>query len=172
VSIDPVARRALAIPSIPAIVLILAMIQGREKSWYGEAAAALAFAGVAVPVTMAAHAPIDVALAVAIPFALLFTTTTLAVRVVILRVRGGGDPRAMEATRRAGFVISATATALLGAMSIVGWLPSSILIASAPGLITATIVAARPPAPTRLRTLGWTLVGISTLTAAIVVATA
>jgi hypothetical protein len=172
VSIDPVARRALAIPSIPAIVLILAMIQGREKSWYGEAAAALAFSGVAVPVTMAAHAPIDVALAVAIPFALLFTTTTLAVRVVILRVRGGGDPRAMEATRRAGFVISATATALLGAMSIVGWLPSSILIASAPGLITATIVAARPPAPTRLRTLGWTLVGISTLTAAIVVVTA
>jgi hypothetical protein len=76
----------------------------------------------------------------------------------------------VEATRRATFVISATATALLGAMSLVGWLPSSILIASAPGLITATIVAGRPPAPTRLRTLGWTLVAISTLTSVIVVA--
>jgi hypothetical protein len=170
-SIDPVARRALAIPTIPALVLIVAMIRGREKSWYGEAAAALAFAGVAVPVTMAAGAAINTALAVAIPFALLFTTTTLAVRVVILRVRGGGDLRAMEATRRATFTISATATALLGAMSLFGWLPSSALIASAPGLITAAIVAARPPAATRLRTLGWTLVVISTLTALILVAT-
>src|SRR6185503_6966685 len=111
------------------------------------------------PVTMAAGSSMKVAFAVAIPFALLFTTTTLAVRIVILRVRGGGDPRAT------------VATAVIGAMTVTGWLPWSALFASAPGLITASIVAARPPAPARLRSLGWTLVAISTLTAVIVVAT-
>ena len=171
VDLDPAARRALAIPAIPAVLLILAMIRGREKSWYGETAAALAFAGVSAPVTMAAGASITVALAVAIPFALLFTATTLAVRVVILRVRGGGDARATAATRRATLVVSAVATGVIGAVTVAGWLPSSVLMASAPGLVTAAIVAARPPAPARLRSLGWTLVAISTLTAMIVVAT-
>ena len=172
VGLDPAARRSLAIPAIPTVLLILAMVQGHEKSWYGEAAAALAFAGVSVPVTMAASASITVALAVAIPFALLFTTTTLAVRIVILRVRGGGDPRATTATRNATLAISAVAAAVIGAMTIAGWLSSAVLLACAPGLITASIVAARPPAPARLRSLGWTLVAISTLTAAIVIATA
>jgi YwiC-like protein len=171
VDLDPAARRSLAIPAVPAVLLVLAMVQGHEKSWYGEAAAALAFAGASVPVTMAAGASMNVALAVAIPFALLFTTTTLAVRSVILRVRGGGDPRATMATRGATLAIASVATAAIGAMTVAGWLSSSVLLASAPGLITASIVAARPPAPARLRLLGWTLVAISTLTAAIVVAT-
>ena len=68
--------------------------------------------------------------------------------------------------------ISAVAAAVIGAMTIAGWLSSAVLLACAPGLITASIVAARPPAPARLRSLGWTLVAISTLTAAIVIATA
>jgi hypothetical protein len=170
IGLDPVARWSVAIPVIPALLLILAMMRGREKSWYGEAAAALAFAGASVPVSMAAGAPMSVGLAVAIPFALLFTTTTLAVRVVILRVRGGGDLRAVAATRRATLTIAAIATALLGGLSLTGRLPFSVLAASAPGLMTAAIVAARPPAPTRLRALGWTLVVISMLTAVIVIA--
>jgi hypothetical protein len=45
---------------------------------------------------------------------------------------------------------------------------------SAGGLLLATaiVVAARPPAATRLRVLGWSLVTVSTLTAAIVLVTA
>jgi hypothetical protein len=169
--LDPVARRSLAIPAIPAVLLIVAMIQGREKSWYGEAAAALAFAGASIPVVLAAGAPMDAAVSVAIPFALLFTMTTLAVRVVILRIRGGGDLRATAATRRATLTISAVSAALIAAMTAAHWLRVPVLIASAPGLVTAAIVAARPPAPTQLRSLGWTLVAISALTAAILVAT-
>jgi hypothetical protein len=41
----------------------------------------------------------------------------------------------------------------------------------APGLAMSLLLAARPPAPTRLRTVGWTLVSVSGLTAAILVAT-
>jgi hypothetical protein len=121
---------------------------------------------------MGAGAPVDAAAAVAIPFALLFTTTTLAVRVVILRVRSGGDPRATAATRRATLAIAAGSSMLIGAMTVAGWLGPSVLAASAPGLLTAAMVAARPPAATRLRPLGWSLVAVSVLTAAIVLATA
>lgn len=169
--LDPFARRSLAIPAIPAVLLIVAMAQGREKSWYGEAAAALAFACASIPVVLAAGAPMDEALAVAIPFALLFITTTLAVRVVILRIRGGGDLRATAATRRATLTISVVSAALIAAMTAAHWLRVPVLIASAPGLVTAAVVAARPPAPTRLRSLGWTLVAISAVTAVILVAT-
>jgi hypothetical protein len=166
---DSTTRWSLAVPALPALLLAVAMVNGREKSWYGETAAALAFAGGAVPVTMAAGAPIEVAWTVAIPFALLFTTTTLAVRVVILRVRGGGDPGAAAATRRATLTLCVAAAALIGVVTMGGWLAPSLLIATAPGLLTASIVAARPPSPTRLRTLGWSLVTVSTLTALIVV---
>jgi hypothetical protein len=63
------------------------------------------------------------------------------------------------------------ATALIGAFTVAGWLPGPVLLASAPGLLTAATVAARPPAPTKLRTLGWSLVAVSTLTTVIVTAT-
>jgi hypothetical protein len=172
VVIDPIIRWWLVVPAVPLFLLVGAMLNGREKSWYGEAAAALAFAGVSVPVVMAAGASMDAALTVAIPFALLFTTTTLAVRAVILRVRGGGDPRAAAATRRAALIIAGASAALISALAIAGWLRWSVLIASAPGLLTAALVSARPPAATRLRTLGWTLVAVSVLTAVIVVTTA
>jgi hypothetical protein len=169
--IHPAVRWSLLVPVIPALFLVVAMISGREKSWYGETAAAFAFAGVAVPVAMAAGASADAALAVAIPFAVLFITTTLAVRVVILRVRGGGDPRAAVATQRATLTIAAVCGVVMTAMTLAGWLAASVPIACAPGLLTAAFVAVRPPAPSRLRVLGWTLVAVSTLTAVILMAT-
>jgi hypothetical protein len=46
-----------------------------------------------------------------------------------------------------------------------------VIVASAPGLITAAIVTMRPPSPAHLRRLGWTLVAVSLLTAVIVVMT-
>jgi hypothetical protein len=169
ITTDSATRWSLAVPALPAVVLALAMVKGREKSWYGETAAALAFAGAAVPVTMAAGTTMAVALTVAIPFALLFTATTLAVRVVILRVRGGGNPGAAAATRRATLTLCATAAAVIGVVTTSGWLAPWLLIATAPGLLTASIVAAWPPSALRLRTLGWSLVAVSVITALIVV---
>ena len=110
--------------------------------------------------------------AVVAPFALLFITTTLAVRVVILRVRGGGNPLAAAATQRATLLVSAVSPVIIGVLTMTGWLERAVLIAAVPGLLTAAIVAARPPSPSRLRTLGWSLVAVSTLTTAIVIAIA
>jgi hypothetical protein len=170
--LDPSIRWSLAVPLLPALVLIGAMVQGREKSWYGETAAALAFAGAAVPVVLAAGAPAAAAWHVAVPFALLFATTTLAVRVVILRVRGGGNPQATAATRRAVMAGSLGALIVIAALATANVVSTAMLIAAAPGLATAIVVAARPPAATRLRVLGWSLVTVSTLTAAVVLLTA
>jgi len=147
-------------------------VRGREKSWYGEVAAALAFAGLAVPIAMAGGDSLATAIAVAIPFAVLFVTSTLSVRTVILRVRGGGDPKAMMATRRTVFAVTAVSTTCLAWLTASGVLPVATMAAAVPGLLTAVVIAARPPHPAHLRTIGWTLVAVSVLTAAIVIATA
>jgi hypothetical protein len=169
---EPAVRWSLLVPVVPALLLGLAMLRQREKSWYGEVLAALAFSGAAVPVTMAAGRTIETAAVVAIPFALLFVTTTLAVRIVILRVRGGGNPRAAAATRHATIALSTGAAALLALTSALGVVSPSMLLAAAPGLLTAATIALRPPLPVRLRRVGWTLVAVSALTAALVVAAA
>ena len=172
VTIDPAHRWSIAVPLAPALLLAFMTARGRDKSSYGEVLAAVTFAGAAVPVCMAGAGSATTAAAVAIPFALLFGASTLAVRVVILKVRGGGDPRAAAATRRAAFFLAAGATATL-AVAIAGdRLPASVLVAAGPGLLTAAVVAARPPSPTRLRTLGWALIGVSVVTAAIVIGVA
>lgn len=168
-TIDAAARWSIVVPVAPALWLSVAAARGKEKSWHGEVAAALAFSGAAMPVAMAAGAPAEAAAAVAIPFALLFVASTLAVRVVILRVRRGGDPGAATATRRAALFLAGGGAAILAVVTASGFLTPSVLVAAAPGLLTATVIAAYPPAPMHLRTVGWTLVAVSVVTAAIVV---
>ena len=168
-AMQPSVRWSVIVPLIPAVVLAIVAIRGREKSWYGEVAAALAFAGVAVPVVTAGGLPTATAAAVAIPLALLFVSTTLAVRVVILRVRGGGNPKAVAITRRAALSIAIGGLLLLALLVAKSLIPASVIAASAPGLLTAAGVALWPPPPARLRTLGWTLVAVSVLTTAIVI---
>jgi YwiC-like protein len=162
---------SLMVPAIPAAVLVLALTAGREKSWYGETAASAAFAGAAVPVMLAARAPVGDAWIVAVTFALLFITSSLAVRVVILRVRGGGDPAAAAAVQRAALSISLGALLVIATLTAVGRLAAPLLVSAAPGLVTAAGVAMRPPAPVRLREIGWGLIAVSTLTAVLLVAT-
>jgi hypothetical protein len=164
------ARWSIAVPIVPAVLLGMATVRGREKSWYGEVAAALAFAGLAVPIAMAGGASLSSAMAVAAPFALLFVTSTLAVRTVILRVRGGGNPQALTATRRAVFATTAVGATCLVWLAAADALPAATVAAAAPGLLTGVVIAARPPQPTRLRMTGWTLVAVSVLTATIVIA--
>jgi len=168
-TVSPATRLALAVPAIPALGVAWAMLEGREKSWYGETAAAFAFSGSAVPVVMAAGRPFETALGVALPFALLFVSTTLAVRVVVLRVRGGRDPRAADATRAATLILTTGSLGLLAALAWLDAFPSAFAVAAAPGLVAAGSIALRPPSPARLRWVGWTLVGVSIATAALVV---
>jgi hypothetical protein len=169
-TMPPAVRWSVAVPLVPALVVAGAVSRGHEKSWPGETAAAVAFSGAAVPIALAARASIETGAAVAIPFALLFVGSTLAVRAAILRVRGGGDARAANATRRAALALVAGAAVGLGVVVAVGLLSVIVLVAAAPGLLTVAGVATRPPAPGSLRPLGWTLIAVSVTTAAVVIA--
>jgi hypothetical protein len=169
-TLDAAARWSLAVPLAPALLLATATVRGREKSSLGEVAAALAFSGAAVPVSLAAGAPLEIAWTVVIPFALLFVTCTLAVRVVILRTRGGGNPRVARVTQRAVLFLAGAGMTMLALLSGTEILPAAVPLAAAPGLLTAAVIAARPPAATHLRTLGWNLIAVSVATAAIIVA--
>ena len=171
-TIAPAARWSIAIPVVPALLLAIATGRGQDKSLRGEVTAALAFSAATVPVSVAGGASAETAAGVAIPFALFFTASTLAVRVVILKVRRGGDPLAATATRRAALFLCGGATAALAVAATTGQLSSSVLVSAAPGLVTAAVVAARPPAPIHLRKVGWTLIAASVATAALVIATA
>jgi hypothetical protein len=166
----PGVRWSIAVPVMPALVLAIATGRGQDRSLWGEVMAALAFSAAAVPVCLAGGASAETAAGVAIPFALFFTAGTLAVRLVILRVRRGGNPLAARATRRAVFSLCGGASVALAASTAADHLPSSVLASAAPGLILAVMVSWRPPAATHLRKLGWALIAASVVTAALVIA--
>jgi hypothetical protein len=168
---SPPARWAFTLPLVPSVWLVLLMAMGREKSWQGEVAAATAFSAAAVPICLAAGAPIRIGLAVAVPFALLFVAGTLAVRVVILKVRGGGDPRGVTSTRRAVFTVVGIGTVTLIELAAANLISSAVAWTAVPGLLIVSGIAAYPPSPMQLRSLGWTLVALSTLIAVTVITT-
>ncbi|HKE85207.1 MAG TPA: YwiC-like family protein [Vicinamibacterales bacterium] len=170
VVMPPPMRWSLVLPLIPAACFTIAIALGREKRALGEVAAALTFSFVSVPICLASGAPMRTALSVAGTFASIFVTATLAVRVVILRVRGGGDPRRERATRAAVLMLALViGVALLAALArhATSW---PTLAAVAPGLVGAAWLSLLPPPPTRLRTVGWTLVTTSATAAAILIA--
>jgi hypothetical protein len=160
-SMPPGLRVWLLLPLVPAALLAIAIAANREKHVVSEIAVALAFSLAAVPVGLAAGAAVSVALAVGVAFAAIFASGTLAVRVVILGVRGGGNPRAVRTTR---LVVLGFAVAVVLGLVVVarlGLLPWTTLLAAAPGLLGASWLAMFPPPATRLRTIGWTLVTTS-----------
>jgi hypothetical protein len=163
------ARWAFAVPLAPLAVVAGALATGREKTTPGEIAVALAFATLPVPMCLTAGAPPATGVTLAVVFGTLFIAGTLGVRAVVLTVRGGGDPAAVRATRRALLVFSVAVSAALVALAGL-LLPWAALAAVAPGLVAAIAVAWRPPSPTRLRTLGWALVSTSTLAALVLIA--
>lgn len=166
----PPARLSLLLPAASCLVLLAVALTRGEKSWQGEVMVAITFATAAVPVYVAGEGGLAMAIAIAIPFALLFICGTLAVRVVILRVRGGGDPIAARRTRTAALALSAGSVVVLAALVAGDVLPAMVLLASAPGLLLAAAVAAVPPHPTSLRRIGWALVAASMVTLAVIVA--
>jgi hypothetical protein len=164
-----VARTALLWPLAPAIVVGMTIRAGREKSAMGETAVALAFSLFALPVGLAAGAAHETALPVALVFASVFVTCTLAVRGIVLSARGGGQPRATQHTRIAAVVLTVAALIGLAWAASRALLPSVTLAAAAPGLAAAAWLTVRPPPPTQLRRVGWTLVVVSVAAALVLI---
>jgi hypothetical protein len=172
IAAHPDVRWAFALPLVPAAALGWAIARGVEKSTPGEVAAALAFSLTAVPMCLLAGESLPVAVTVAAPLGLMFVGQTFAVRAVILRVRGGGDPKASAGSRLAAIGVSVTGIVVLAVLALAAVLPWPAAVAALPGTATTLTIAARPPSPARLRMVGWTLVAASVTTAAILIGVA
>jgi hypothetical protein len=168
--VPPGMRWSILLPLVPALVLGAAVSAKDEKTTRGELAAALAFSLAAVPVCLAAGATVSTALAVGITFAVVFVADTLAVRSIVLAVRGGGNPRAARSARIAVLVLTVAAAVGLAVAGLRAVLPWATLGAAAPGLAAAAWLAMLPPRPTQLRAVGWTLVGTSVIAALVLIA--
>jgi hypothetical protein len=162
-------RWSFMLPLVPAAVVAAAMFVERERSTVGEIAVAVAFSAVAIPVCLSSGASLPTASSIAVVFAAIFTAGTLSVRAVVLNVRGGGDPHAVRATRLVLLLLSVALAYALALGIVRAAVPSATLIAVVPGLAVSLGLATRPPAPTRLRAVGWTLVSASAAAAAILI---
>lgn len=165
------ARWSLLVPVAPAIAVAIAIWAGREKTWPAEIGVSLTFSGAAFPVAIASGAATPTAATLAIVFAVNFVLATLAVRVIILKVRAGGDPTAVASMRRAVLLLGGGVTVALVVACSQRLLPWAALAGGAPGLVAPTTLAIWPPPPTRLRLVGWTLVATSAITASALIVT-
>ena len=154
------ARWSFAVPLIPAVWVGASLLAKQEKRLSAEIAVALAFAFAAVPMCLAAGFSTVTAVSVGAVFASVYVTGVLCVRAIVLARRGGGRPRASRATRlllvavalcsMAGFVIAVSRATL----------PWTTLLAVAPGLGIALVLAMRR-SPPPLKTVGWSLAATS-----------
>jgi hypothetical protein len=157
------------LPAIPAATVAASLFARHEKSAPAELAVALAFSLSAVPICLSAGTSIPIALSIGVAFTIVFVAGTLAVRVVILKVRAGGKPKAVRGTRAALAAIATGAVIAFALAAARGALPWAPLLAVSPGLISALLLAFQPKTP-RLKTVGWTLMSTSTAAAVILMA--
>lgn len=170
-AVIPSVRWTFLVPLLPAGWVVFAAATGREKTTLGETAAAMAFAAAALPIC-AAGGRTAIGGAIALAFGLLFVLATLAVRVVILRTRGGGNPNAVRRTRAAVVAIAGAGALAAFVAASDGVLAPAAVTATVPGVVFVIALAAFPPPAARLKKVGWTLVGVSALTSVLLIAAA
>lgn len=165
----PNTRWLFAIPLTLAAALAGLLLTGREKSTLGEITSAVAFASVSIPIIGVTASPLR-GFVVAFTFASLFIVSTLGVRVVVLKTRGGGDPRAVRATRLQ-LVVALAVIAIGVPVAALSVSTGIAALAVLPGVAVAATLAFHPPPARRLRTVGWTLLSTTAfLAVALVVA--
>ena len=156
---------SLLLPLGLASLVTLALFTGRERSTAGEVAAAAALASVCVPIALAGDVTRPAALTLFLVFAAAFVSATVAVRTLIGRVTRVGGPSPWLAALLPPVIIITTAL-----LARAGWLAPVAPYAGLPVSIVALGLIVRPPLPRHLRVVGWTLVGATALTAALLVA--
>ena len=161
----PARLATLAVVPLGAVVILIAVF-GRGRTVVGETLTAIALASVAFPVAIACGASTPTAATVATVFAAGFSSATLAVRSVIARTRT--PPATAARASAAVFAVAANVAAVwLGHVHVVdqaaGWTAHPLALLS----IALAVIA---PSAKNLRTVGWTLVATTTLTAVMLAA--
>ena len=169
VRMAPAQRLYVVFPLVPTVYLFIAAAMGKGKTVAAEVAVAIAFSLVAIPLCLLGSPSVTAGAIVAIAFGANFVLATLAVRVVIAKVRGGGDPRLVATMRAWVYGLAIAMVAAVVVLASGGLLPWPPLVALVPGIVTALWIAAFPPPPAKLRAVGWTLVTTSAMVALLLV---
>ncbi|HEY6892712.1 MAG TPA: YwiC-like family protein [Rhodanobacteraceae bacterium] len=165
VALPASARTALLLPAALAVVLGGVVSIGREHTTGGEIAAALTMASLALPVGIASGASAAAALTCVVAYAAAFLVATLCVRALILVTRklAGPSTRVVAGGVAVALVVALFALARAGITRPIGtW-------AALPICAVGVWLVAAMPSPRHLRTIGWTLVGATTLTAIVLI---
>ncbi len=161
-----VARTALAIPLALGTIVAWLVVRRREKTVLGEMTVAAALSSGGLVVALAAGSPPRVAFACWTTWVLAFATATLAVQVILVRARSKGR-------RDPGLAYGAATAFLVGAAFVAAWgsaLPWPAAVALLPTALLSLVVCLARVSPRRLRELGWTMIGSSVVTMAILIA--
>jgi len=162
---SPPTRLALLIPAAFVVVLAAAILAGRERTMAGEMCSALTLASTCLPVGIAADVPRIATLTCAVVYACAFVCATGCVHAIIAH---GRQPPA-TATRSAAVAGAMFAIGALVWLATRGSLAPVAPWAAAPVCATGGVLAILPPRATRLRVVGWVLVGSSLAAATILV---
>jgi hypothetical protein len=154
---------AALVAGVLAVLAVVFIAGGAEKSIGGEAAVALVFAAAGVPTAVAAGVAAGRAWAAAAAWAAVFVLATVTVKVVIDRhKRRRRWPSALLIAGVLGMV-----AAVLGILSgtwVGSWLHAGAAAAVLPAVVTVLAVVISGMTPRRLRWLGWSLMASNTAT--------
>jgi hypothetical protein len=160
------ARLALFAPLSLGVLLAIVIVARREHTPGGEVLSAIVVASCAWPAALAAGATPVAARTCAVVFAGGYAAATLAVHAVIARTRRP-PATAARITATLAAVVVALVVATAARLHLVDWLA---VVAVAPMLCGAIVLAWAAPPARRLRTVGWTLIALSTATAGMALA--
>lgn len=167
VSLFVLPRPSLTVLFLPVLLALLmgaAVMLHRERSTLGEMLAAVALSSLSLPVALAGNATRTDALTLFVVFSAVFVTATLSVRAMIGRVtKAGGPPPLLAGVLTLLMVMGLAVAAFTGTLAPVAPYAALPVCAVALGLTTS------PPNTRHLRTIGWTLVGATLLTALLLV---
>ena len=161
---EPV-RLALLMPAALAVVLAAAIFSRRERTIAGEMLSALTLVSICLPVGLAADVPDVILLTCVSVYACCFVCATACVHAVITHARHP-PATAMRLVAVAGIACAIGALIWLATR---GTLAPVAPWAATPVCAAAGVLAILPPRATRLRAVGWLLVGSSLATATILV---
>jgi len=163
-------RWSLLLPLVPAAWVGAGAFTRQEKQASTQIAVALAFALATIPICLGAGIERATAISIAFVFASVYVTGVLCVRTIVLRKRGGGNPSASRAARRALVCIVFGSTLTIGVAVVWAWTRWPSLVAALPGLATAVMLGLRR-SPPPLKTVGWSLALTSAAAALILIGT-
>ncbi|MGC4083660.1 MAG: YwiC-like family protein [Vicinamibacterales bacterium] len=154
----------LVVPLLLGACVGVAVWRHLERTTGGEILVAIALSSLAVPVALGGDVTAVAAHTLFSVFVVVFVTATLAVRALIGRVTKAGGPPLILAG-----IVAGGAPLLLALLAMRGQLASIAPYAASPMCAVALVLTIARPSPKHLRTIGWTLVGATVLTAVVLI---